>query len=194
LPPTSFGELGPLDLTTRRQVSPGDGARGLANVRELDGMRAEADRSLEQQVSGFRTRLALGLMPHTAINHGSPLAAEPMGPAQIDPFAVAEVELAIATATLYAQRLGADHLKEGALDRLLTGYPSHDFVIDREEASDLLHTVRAPTPEEGLFLTYLEPVVTARRLQGRMLWLEDALTLMDADEQPDRARLDRASG
>jgi hypothetical protein len=101
---------------------------------------------------------------------------------ELGPLQVAEMEGASAMAALYAQRLGAGHLKAGALDRLLTGYPSRDFVIDREEASDLLHTVRAPTPDESIFLTYLEPVITARRLQGRMLVLEDALALMGTEE------------
>jgi len=101
---------------------------------------------------------------------------------ELGPLQVADVDGSSATVALYARRLGADHLKEGTLDRLLTGYPSRDFVIDREEASDLLHTVRAPTPEESIFLTYLEPVVTARRLQGRMLMLEAALALMGTEE------------
>jgi hypothetical protein len=100
-----------------------------------------------------------------------------MGPvfSQIDPLQVAEVDRAMRTATLYAERIGGNHLKEGALDRLLTGYPSHDFVIDREEANDLLRTVRAPDPEEAAFLVQVEPIVSERRLQGRLLLLDDAL-------------------
>ena len=102
------------------------------------------------------------------LDHGSPL----------NPSQVAEVDRAMKTAELYVDRLGAHHLKDGGLERLLTGYPGHDFVIDREEASEFLHTVRAPTTEEGTFLTHLEPVLTAKRLQGRLLFLADALSLV----------------
>ena len=188
---SDFGELGPLDLISQHPVIPGDGESGLALVHGLNAIRAEAQRSFEQYLSRFRARRTLGMTTRAAIEQASALAVGLMGPvfSQIDPLQVAEVERGMTTATLYVQRLGADHLKEGALDRLLTGYPSHDFVIDREEASDLLRTVRAPTDEEGLFLTYLEPIVTARRLQGRMLLLEDALSLVDPDGHPDSRRM-----
>jgi hypothetical protein len=182
---SDFGELGPLDLTSQHPAIPGHGESGLALVQGLNAIRAEAQRSFEQYLSRFRARRALGMTTRAAIEQASALAVGLLGPvfSQIDPLQVAEVERGMTTARLYVQRLGADHLKEGALDRLLTGYPSHDFVIDREEASDLLRTVRAPTEEEGLFLTHLEPIVTARRLQGRLLLLDDALSLVDPDGQ-----------
>jgi hypothetical protein len=96
---------------------------------------------------------------------------------QIDPLHMAQADRAVRTARLYAERLAAANLKEGALDRLLTGYPSHDFVIDREEATDLLRTVRAPTPDEAEFLTYVEPVMHDRRTQSRLLFLDEALAI-----------------
>ena len=121
----------------------------------------------------------------TAIEQASALSVGLMGQvfAQIDPLQIAEADRAIRTATLYVQRLGANHLKEGALDRLLTGYPSHDFVIDREEADDLLRTVRAPTTEEGVFLTHAEPILGERRLQGRLLPIDAALRIVETAER-----------
>jgi hypothetical protein len=95
--------------------------------------------------------------------------------AQVDPLQLGEVDRALRTATLYAERLGADHFKAGALERLLMQYPSHDFVIDREEASDLLRTVRAPTAEETEFLTQVEPITSDRRHQGRLIYLDEVL-------------------
>jgi hypothetical protein len=92
----------------------------------------------------------------------------------------AEASPAMRTARLYAQRLGTNNLKEGALDRLLTGYPSHDFVIDREEAGDLLRTVRAPTADEADFLTHAEPLLGERCLRGRLLPIDDALGIVES--------------
>ena len=132
-----------------------------------------------------------------AFEQASALAIGLMGPvfSQIDPLQVAEVDRAMRAARLYVQRLGGNHLKEGALDRLLTGYPSHDFVIDREEASDLIRTVRAPSAEEGDFLIHVEPITSNRRLRGRLLLLDEALAITSSpgrhrvneppDERPD---------
>lgn len=94
-----------------------------------------------------------------------------------DALQAARMDRATKTAAHYIQRLGADHLKVGALERLLTGYPSPDYIIDREEAAELLRTVRAPTPQEDEFLTQLEPVLTERHLQGRLLFMGEALSL-----------------
>ena len=85
---------------------------------------------------------------------------------------------AAAPLSSYVQRLAGDHLEDGSLERLLTGYPSFDFVIDREEASAMIRTVRGPSAEEGEFLMHVEPIVNERRLQGRLLLLEEALAIV----------------
>jgi hypothetical protein len=182
---SDFGELGPLDLVSQHAVSPGHGESGFAPVQGLRALRAEAETSFERYLARFRSARSLGMTSRTALEHASALAIGLMGPvfAQIDPLQVAEVDRAIQTATLYAERIGRDHLKEGALDRLLTGYPSHDFVIDREEANELFRTVRAPTPDERAFLVQLEPIVTERRIQGRLLPLEDAVQVAASAER-----------
>lgn len=193
---SDFGELGPLDLASQHAIIPGHGESGLAPIQGLRALRAEAETSFEQYLARFRSRRGLAMTTRWAIEQASALSVGLMGPlmAQIDPLQVAEVDRATKTATLYVQRLGADHLKEGALDRLLTGYPSHDFVIDREEAGDLLRTVRAPTTEEGVFLTHVEPIVGERRLQGRLLLLDEALAVVEADGGNRPARSPDGSG
>ena len=182
---SDFGELGPLDLAAQHPVTPGRGESGLALIHGLQALREEAETSFEQYLTRFRSRRSLAMTTRAAIEQASALSVGLMSQvfSQIDPLQVAEVERARRTATLYTERLGAAHLKEGALDRLLTGYPSHDFVIDREEAGDLLRTVRAPTADEGLFLTQLEPIITDRRTQGRLLRLDDALTIVESTER-----------
>jgi hypothetical protein len=184
---SDFGELGPLDLVSQHAIVPGHNESGRALVQGIQALRAEAESSFEQNVVRFRSRRSVAMSVRSAIEQASALSIGLMAPvfAQIDPLQVAEVDRAMKTATLYVHRLGAHHLKEGGLERLLTGYPSHDFVIDREEATELLRTVRAPTTEEGVFLTHIEPVLAAKRLQGRLLFIDEALTLVGA---PVRAR------
>jgi hypothetical protein len=175
---SEFGELGPLDLVSQHAVIPGRGESGRAHVQGLQALRAEAETAFEQYLTRFRSR-SLGMTPQAAINQASALVVGLLSPvfARIDPLHVAEADRAIKTATLYVQQLGETHLKEGALERLLTGYPSHDIVLDREEATSLLHTARAPTADESAFLTQIEPVLSQRGLRGRLLLLDDALTV-----------------
>jgi hypothetical protein len=176
---SDFGELGPLDLVSQHAVIPGHGESGLAPVQGLQTLRAEAESSFEQYLNRFRSRRSLAINSRAAIEQASALAIGLLGPvfSQIDPLQIAEVDRSLKAATLYVQRLSRNHLKDGGLERLLTGYPSHDFVIDREEASELLRTVRAPSPEEAELLTYVEPIASEPRIRGRLLLLDDALTI-----------------
>ena len=183
---SDFGELGPLDLTSQHPSTPGQRESGLALVQGLQALRAEAETSFEQYLTRFRA--GRQMTSRAALEQASALSVGLMSPvfSQIDPLQIAEVDRALQTARLYTQRLGEAHLKPRALDRLLTGYPSHDFVIDREEADDLLRTVRAPTPEEVDFLTQVEPILGDRRTQARLLRLEDALRLVESTPAPNR--------
>jgi hypothetical protein len=175
---SDFGELGPLDLVSQHAIMPGHRESGLAPLQGLQALRAEAQTTFELYLTRFRSRRSLGMTSRSALEHASALSIGLMGPvfSHIDPLQIAEVDRAVKTATLYAQRLGGNHLKEGAFDHLLTSYPSYDFVIDREEAHDLFRTVRAPDPEEGAFLTHVEPIISDRRFQGRLILFDDALT------------------
>ncbi len=58
-------------------------------------------------------------------------------------------------ARLYGERLDkyGRILKDGVatLNKLINSYPSHAFVIDRNEARELFSKVRAPTESEQVF-------------------------------------------
>lgn len=64
---------------------------------------------------------------------------------QIDPMRLAEVNRSLSITSEYADRLQRN-LKGEALQRLIMDYPSHGFVIDREEATDLFEKVSKPPP------------------------------------------------
>jgi hypothetical protein len=168
---------------------------GLALIQGLHALREEAEASFELYLTRFRSRRSLAMTTRAATEQASALSVGLMSQvfSQIDPLQVAEAERARQTATFYAERLGADHLKEDALDRLVTGYPSHDFVIDREEAAELLRTVRGPTADEDHFLNQIEPIVTDRRTQARLLTLDDAVTIVDSSEWEKWTRSDDGS-
>lgn len=62
---------------------------------------------------------------------------------QIDPLRVAEVHRALLIARNYASKIGTN-LKEGALEKLLMHYRSHDSVIDPDEAEELFEKISQP--------------------------------------------------
>ena len=56
----------------------------------------------------------------------------------------------------YGERLKSKLLKSGALDRLVQDYPSHGFVIDKEEALQYFTKVDDLTPDEMSLAEFLE--------------------------------------
>jgi hypothetical protein len=90
---------------------------------------------------GFSTKMAA----ETATNVTSGLLASIYQ--QIDPIRLAEVDRSLKVSSEYGERIGKSNLKPGALEKLLAGYPSHSFVIDRDEAKDLFQVVDEPTAE-----------------------------------------------
>ena len=79
---------------------------------------------------------------------------------QVDPIRLGSVVRANNIAMHYGERLGSKNLKSEALGSLVLGYPSHDFVIDREQAAELFHCVREPTSGEEALVELVEADVT----------------------------------
>lgn len=73
---------------------------------------------------------------------------------QIDPHRLSEVDRRMRIAKNYGERLGQANLKKSdegtSLDRLIRGYPTHDFIIDSDEATEIFETVKMPSDEENL--------------------------------------------
>jgi len=59
----------------------------------------------------------------------------------------------------YGNRLNRSNISADAIRRLSRGYPSHDFVIDRDEAQKLLPNVRECSAEEGQLLTLVKNII-----------------------------------
>ena len=77
---------------------------------------------------------------------------------QIDPLLVGEAGRAMSIGSAYGQRLlrYGKNILPAELQKLITNYPYHGFVIDRQEASDLFKVVRDPSKEELRLLEFLE--------------------------------------
>ncbi len=60
---------------------------------------------------------------------------------------LAENEQSVKISKEYGERLSTKNVKKSALDILIAGYPSHTFVIDREEAKQLFENVEIPSDD-----------------------------------------------
>ena len=103
--------------------------------------------------SGFSTRLATRVASELTVGLFSQVYQ------QIDPMHVGEAGRALEIAREYGRRLN-DHggnLKDGAIDRLVADYPSHDFIIDISEAKRLFKQVNPPSESQMELAAALGP-------------------------------------
>lgn len=145
-----YGELGPLDVQVSKPTEFMERSSGLDIMQALQMNLNHAQEAFRKCLidvrSGGRlsTKLAGEFASKIAIGVAEPLYA------QIDPNRIGELQRAMRIAHEYGERLNryGKNLKEGALNQLIAGYPSHDFVIDRKEASELFSRVQSLSAEE----------------------------------------------
>jgi hypothetical protein len=66
---------------------------------------------------------------------------------QVDPMRLGEIDRLVTLSAEYGDRLATDNVRPGTLVQLLTAYPYHGFVIDRDEAQCLFQRVERPIDE-----------------------------------------------
>lgn len=145
-----LGELGPLDIQVSKPSELNERGSGLDIIQALQMVMAHSQDAFRQMMLDLRhnarlsTRLAGEFASKISVGVAEPLYS------QIDPNRLGEMQRAMRITHEYGERLGAytGSLKDGALNRLVAGYPSHSFVIDRKEAKELFNSVDQPSTEE----------------------------------------------
>lgn len=140
-----MSELGPLDIQVRKSdeiIGRNSGLDILQAVSYLQNHAMGAFRShlVELTQAGLSTRVASDICTKLTTGLFEPIFA------QIDPMKLAEMQRATEIAFAYGQRLNekSGNLRINGLARLVTGYPSHGFVIDRKEARTIFIAVHQP--------------------------------------------------
>jgi len=139
-------ELGPLDV----QVKKGDELLGrnsgldifqAVNYLQAQSMSAFRNYLLELASDGLSTRIASEIASGLTSSLFQPIIA------QIDPLKLAEMQRATEIAYEYGTRLNgkSGNMRATGIQRLVSGYPSHGFVIDRKEARGIFINVKRPT-------------------------------------------------
>lgn len=148
------GEMGTLDVHIREPNELFESRSGLAIPQALDFLETrmrDALRGVLVDVAG-RSRLGTERASEIAVN----TVVGVLKPiyAQIDPAGLGDIARALAVAGDYVARLDRN-LKPQSLELLVSGYSSHGFVIDREEAKELFKKVRPPRQEETVIANKL---------------------------------------
>lgn len=145
------GELGPLDVQMHRTDDWG-ASSGLTVTSSLQAMQAQAQRMFNGIVLDLERNMQHIFSAKTAGEIAAKITVGALQPifSQIEAMHIGEAGRALNVAKYYGRRLAATsgNLREDALEQLLVGYPSHGYVIDREEARKLFVSIRQPNQEE----------------------------------------------
>ncbi|MCY1190275.1 Serine dehydrogenase proteinase [compost metagenome] len=159
-----LGQLGPLDIQILNKEEFGERLSGLNPIEALKSISIQSLELLRQQFLSFR--FGGGLSTKQALEVATNLTGQLMSPitAQLDIMKYGEFTRSMRIALEYGNRLakgcGGNNLKPDAINLLTTGYPSHGFVIDRDEASDtLFNKVSKPSDELVTIAESLQSVV-----------------------------------
>lgn len=143
----NHGELGPLDIQLLKMDELGARSSGLDIFKTLEQLENRIGPAFVRALSdirestGISTKMAADMASNLVHSIFSPIAS------QIDPLKMGEHQRATAVAMEYGQRLNAlsQNLKnEANINKLISQYPSHSFVIDRKEATEIFKNVSKP--------------------------------------------------
>jgi hypothetical protein len=140
------GELGPLDIQIGKDDEIFKRSSGLdinESIKFLKGLAAELfyrEFIKLKAIGTLTTKTAAEIAQLLATGIIHPIAA------QIDPLRIGESERSMRIARDYGRLLNPTFEK---LEDLVTGYPSHGFVIDREQACEIFASVRPPVGAEA---------------------------------------------
>jgi len=120
------------------------------------------------------TKMAADIASSMAIGLMEPVAG------QIDPLRLGELSRSMNVAYEYGIRLNED--LNNSIKKLVAGYPSHSFVIDREEAKELFNNVREPTELE-LALEVILKECARTPAPKEMIFSLEVFLKMDAEDE-----------
>lgn len=168
---TDHGEIGPLDVQVGKKDELWETDSGLTVLSAIKALEEKSFDLFESCFLNLKSRSGGRITLKTATEMASKLAIGTIAPivAQIDPMHVGEVTRAMNIGLEYGGRLikGSKNSKDSdseTIQKLTNSYPSHGFVIDREETKTMFENVREPTEKESVLLELLG---SAARLPGR---------------------------
>lgn len=138
-----MGELGPLDVQVTKPNEIQERGSGLDIMQALNACLNHAQEVFHQNFMHMRQRLRMSTRQAGELS--GQISANLLAPlySQIEPLRIGELQRATAITLEYGKRLNghSSNLKPRSLEKLVSGYPAHGFVIDRKEAKELFNSV-----------------------------------------------------
>lgn len=183
------GELGPLDVQISKSDELFESMSGLDIIQAVNALSEymqEVFRAFLVDIcagGNLQTKLAADIAAKLAGGFISPIVAK------LDPVTIGEHQRAMQIGYDYGNRLNdtTKSLKPDALKSLVSGYPSHRFVIDRKEASVLFKNVEAP--DESTTSLYLK----AREIVENIPYQRPDPIILDFANLPEEEHVDETS-
>ncbi len=159
---SDHGEIGPLDIQMAKKDDLWGQESGLTVMTALTALYENAQDAFDHFLVSLTTKSGGRITVRTASEVAAKLTQALYSgiSEQIDPIHMGEVNRSMAIAKEYGKRLmeKSKNFDEDTLQSLISGYPSHSFVIDKEEAATKFKNVRACTPDEVALLEDLDHV------------------------------------
>ena len=157
---SDHGELGPLDVQMAKKDELWETQSGLTVMDTLMALQDNAFMAFEGFFLQLKAKSGDAITLRTATRIAMEMATGLFAPLynQVDPMHVGEARRAMSIASRYGDRLlrKGGNITPDALGFITSEYPSHGFVIDRQEASTLFSNVREPEPAEVLLVEELD--------------------------------------
>jgi len=181
-----LGELGPLDIQVKKATELWENSSGLDIQQALQTVTEHVQNSFLRTL--VDTRNASGLSTKLCAEFAGQVAAAIAAPlfSQIDPVRLGEMQRATRVAYSYGQRLDkySANLKAEALERLISDYPAHGFVIDRKEAGELFNRVSPLNEAERVFSKAVWHILSD---QAEFSWFVENVATPAEPEAPQKA-------
>lgn len=147
---SDFGEIGPLDVQLMPRDEIAGNRSGLVTKSALDELSTQTFNMFEKFVLGIVQASSTAVSFRLAAEVAASVSAQCMSNIfeKINPDSLGQDLRDLNVATEYATRLSQKgcNLTADAIRKLVHDYPSHDFVIDLEEARDLFIHIDRPSP------------------------------------------------
>lgn len=154
-------QLGPLDVQLAKPDALFESISGLLPVHALNFLQEHSFKFFEYCTLELIGRSGQQITTKTAADIAARLAVGMFQPVygHLDPLGLGEYHRDMLVASEYGKRLNRNLQSQNQLRRLTHDYPSHGFVIDREEAKEIFRQVEEPCSGELEIERYIWPVI-----------------------------------
>lgn len=174
---SEHGEIGPLDIQMEKKDDLFESESGLTVTTALTALHENAQEAFDHFFATVSRKSRGRITVRTASDIAARLAEALYSKvaAQLDPIHIGEVYRSMAIAREYGTRLMAksQNFDSEALDELITAYPSHGFVIDKEEAAEKFRNVRECTLDESVLVEELGDIARVPSNRPMVRYISD---------------------